>query len=187
MRWIAASPCRSLVNAIIVSERTPQPRGSLSYAHMACPGGTVLLGGHDTLQGRISPGSGRRSKRTVRSSLPIRLLSTGPDDRCQGFGGLAVASGHGMRVHVQRRGGAGMAESLGDRGDRNAGRKHLRGHEVAKVVEAKVRKAGNPACGDEVLGHPVGLPRRRPVGAQAEHEGVVGKLDSRRPRGSRFA
>lgn len=80
-----------------------------------------------------------------------------------------------------------MAESLGDGGDRNAGREHLRGHEVAKVVEAEVRKARGPACGNEVLGHPVGLPRRGPVGAQAEDEGVVGKLDSRRRRGSRFA
>jgi hypothetical protein len=59
--------------------------------------------------------------------------------------------------------------------------------EVAKVVEAEVRKARGQACGDEVLGYPVGLPRRRPVVAQAEDEGVVGKLDSRRPRGSRFA
>ena len=44
-----------------------------------------------------------------------------------------------------------MAESMGNRGDRNAGREHLRGHEVAKVVEAEVRKARGPACGDEVF------------------------------------
>jgi len=80
-----------------------------------------------------------------------------------------------------------MAESLGDRGDRNAGCEHLRGHEVSEVVQPEVWKARSPVCGNEVLGHPLRLPWRRSVGAQAEDEGVAGKLNSRCLRGCRFA
>ena len=44
-----------------------------------------------------------------------------------------------------------MAEALGHRGNGDSGGKHLGGHEVAQVVEPKVRQPSRPSGGDEPL------------------------------------
>jgi len=77
-----------------------------------------------------------------------------------------------------------VAEALGHRGDGDASREHLGGHEMAQVVKPEVRKARGTPGGDEPLGQPVGQSRPCAVVTRAEHERADGQRRAGVPRQS---
>ncbi len=70
--------------------------------------------------------------RIRRFTIPVAVSAA--ENRTENLGGLTVSPGDGVGVHIECRGGTGVAEALRHRGDGNAGGQHLRGHEVAQIV-----------------------------------------------------
>jgi hypothetical protein len=64
-----------------------------------------------------------------------------------------------VRVHIERRGGAGVAEALRDRGEGDSRGEHLARHEVAQIVQPEVRESGRTPSSDEALRRPIREPR----------------------------
>lgn len=64
-----------------------------------------------------------------------------------------------MGVNVESRRCSSVSEASRNNRDRNTCTKHLSRHEVTEVVQAKVLDAGCPAMPDELLRHPVRIPR----------------------------
>jgi hypothetical protein len=85
--------------------------------------------------------------------------------------GAGVAAGDCVGVFVESGRDALVIEPTGNDHDRDAGVKHLGGHEVSEVVQSERTEPGGATVAEERLGHPVRLPRGGPA-LVAEHETV---------------
>jgi hypothetical protein len=74
----------------------------------------------------------------------------GGDETGDEPGGVKVSAGDAVSVDVERGGGSGVSESLGDSDDGDAVAEHLACHEVPQIVQSKAAHAGTTEVTDEL-------------------------------------
>jgi len=88
-------------------------------------------------------------------------------------GGRAVATGHGVRVDVERGRHAGVGQPARHGGQRHVPVEHLGRHEMAEIVEPEPPHVCGGPDRDEPLCHPGRPPRHSTVGVGGEDEAVT--------------
>jgi hypothetical protein len=182
---VASQPGVSTVWVARSSVRLGRPwAGSEKLAWPSQRGGPPRPNRRSTSKPKLPPPS--RSAVPLKPSRclairPVCLAPAGREDCRQRLCSSTISSGDRVRVDVQGRGRASVTEALGHGHDGNPRRQHLARHEVAQVMEPKVRQPRGTPGSDEPLRQPVRQPGLRAVWTRAEHERAICQLRANVP------
>jgi hypothetical protein len=104
--------------------------------------------------------------------MHVKGANSKSDAICEHLGRVAIASRHCVRIDVKRCRRSCVGEPGRDNDNWDTCLEHLSHHEVAEIVQPKVRQTRFATTTDEGLRHPVRKPRRIAIYAMREDESI---------------